>query len=78
MKQDLLAEGSFTTYFDGRVFFRIFTFYILFDDSTRVSDDRKYVCGRRLYACINRKALDNINLNQMSHRYVSSGVLQND
>ena len=36
----------------------IFTFYIVFDDlfvswfSTRDSDDRKYFCGRKLYACI--------------------------
>ena len=36
----------------------IFTFYIVVNElflswfSTRVSDDRKYFCGRRLYACI--------------------------
>ena len=30
-----------------------------------------------LRALLNKKALDNIDLNQMSHRYVS-GVLQND
>ena len=52
----------YTTYFiEGRVFFRIFTFYIVFDlclnwlFSTRVCDDRKYVCGRRLYSCINTR-----------------------
>ena len=56
----LTRQRFFTSYFiDGRVFFRIFTFYIVFDDfvseliqPTRVSDDRRYVCGRRLYACI--------------------------
>ena len=63
----MLHETGFTLFFnsyfiDGWVFFRIFTFYILFDDlfpnwlfSTRVSDDRKYVCSRRLYACINTR-----------------------
>ena len=34
-----------------RVFFRMFTFYLFLNWlSTRVSDDQKYVCGRRLYA----------------------------
>ena len=63
----MLRETGFTLFFtsyfiDGRVFFRIFTFYIVFDDlfvnwlfSTRVSDDQKYVCSRRLYASINTR-----------------------
>ena len=45
----------FTSFFYWRgVFFRISTFYLFLNwFSTRVSDDRKYVCGRRLYVCIN-------------------------
>ena len=47
-----------------RVFFRIFTFYLFLNwFSMHVSDNPKYVCGRRLYACINRwkfKGLDYI------------------
>ena len=41
------------------VFFRIFTFYsflnwfTVYSCSTSVSDDGKYICSRRLYACIN-------------------------
>ena len=39
-----------------RVFFRMFTFYLFLNWlSTRVSEDQKYVCGRRLYARINTK-----------------------
>ena len=34
--------------------FRIFTFYLFLNwFSTYISDNRKYVCGRMLYACIN-------------------------
>ena len=58
-EQDWLPKRFYTSYLiDGREFFRIFTFYIVFDDlflnwfNTRVSDDRKYICDRRLYACI--------------------------
>ena len=47
-----------------RVFFRIFTFYLFLNwFSMHVSDNPKYVCGRRLYACINTwkfKGLDYI------------------
>ena len=39
-----------------RVFFRIFTFYLFLNSfSTHVSDNPKYVCGRRLYVCINTR-----------------------
>ena len=54
MKQDLLTKGQGSSILQDIKF----TFHILFDDlflnwfSTHVSDDRKYVCGRRLYACI--------------------------
>ena len=66
-KRLILHETGFTLFFisyfiDGRVFFRMFTSYIVFDDlflnwlfSTRVSDDRKHVCARRLYTCINTR-----------------------
>ena len=41
----------FTSYFID-----VDTFYLFLNwFSTRVSDDRKYVCGRRLYACINTR-----------------------
>ena len=47
-----------------RVFLRIFTFYLFLNwFSMHVSDDLKYVCGCRLYACINTqkfKGLDYI------------------
>ena len=37
-------------------YFWIFTFYLFLNWlSTRVSDDRKYVCGRRLYECVNAR-----------------------
>ena len=43
--------GFFTSYFID-----VDTFYLFLNwFSTRVSDDRKYVCGRRLYACINTR-----------------------
>ena len=36
------------------MFFRILTFYLFLNwFSTSISDNRKYVCGRMLYACIN-------------------------
>ena len=39
-----------------RVFFRIFTFYLFLNwFSMHFSDNPKYVCGRRLYACINTR-----------------------
>ena len=41
----------FTSYFID-----VDTFYLFLNwFSTRVGDDRKYVCGRRLYACINTR-----------------------
>ena len=37
-------------------FIDVDTFYLFLNwFSTRISDDRKYVCGRRLYACINTR-----------------------
>ena len=43
--------GFLTSYFID-----VDTFYLFLNwFSTRVSDDRKYVCGRRLYACINTR-----------------------
>ena len=43
-------------FYRRRVFFRIFTFCLFLNwFNTRVSDDRKDVCGRRLYACINTR-----------------------
>jgi len=52
----ILDETGFTRYFtsyliNGRIFIRVFTFYIAFDDlflNSRVSDDQRNVCGRRL------------------------------
>ena len=39
-----------------RVFFRIFTFYLFLNwFSMYFSDNPKYVCSRRLYACINTR-----------------------
>ena len=63
----------FTSYFiAGWEFFRIFTFYMVFDDlflnwfSMHVSNNRKYVCGRRLYACINRQKFKCLDLREIT------------
>ena len=57
------------------MFFRIYSFYIVFDDlflnwfSTRVSDDRKYVCDRRLYARVyNYKKIQGASIQEKLHR----------
>ena len=48
---DLLAKRFFISYF-----IEVYTFYFFLNwFSTRVSDDQKYVCGRRLYVCINTR-----------------------
>ena len=47
-KMDLLAKCFFTSYFID-----VDTFYLFLNwFSTRVSNDWKYICGCRLYACI--------------------------
>ena len=59
----ILQETGFTSwrvftsfFYWRRVFFRISTFYLFLNwFSRRVSDNRKYGCGRRLYACINSR-----------------------
>ena len=50
-----------------RVFFRIFTFYLFLNwFSTRVSNDRKYVSGRRLYAYINTRKFKGLDSTEIS------------
>ena len=52
-KQNFTAKGFFTF-----CFMDVDTFYLFLNwFSTRVSDNRKYVCGRKLYACINTRKL---------------------
>ena len=67
------SKKIFNTYLiDGRVFFRIFNFYMVFDDlflnlfSTCVSDDRKYVGGGTLYACINYTKIKGIDSGEIT------------
>ena len=51
-KTNLLAKGFiFTSYFSEVEYSSFYLFLNWF--SMRVSDDRKYMCGPRLYACIN-------------------------
>ena len=53
----ILHETGFTRWrFLTSYFIDVDSFYLFLNwFSTLVSDDRKYVCGRRLYACINTR-----------------------
>ena len=69
-------ERFFTSYFiNHRVFFRIFTFYIVFDDlflnwfSRRVRNNWKYVGGCRLCACINTQKFVMNMAHHFNHRW---------
>ena len=56
-RQLILHKTAFPRWrFFTSYFIDVDTFYLFLNwFSTRVSDDRKYVCGRRLYACINTR-----------------------
>ena len=68
MRRLILHETGFT----GQRFFTSYfiegdTFYLFLNWlSTRVSDDRKYVCGRRLYACINTRKFQGLDSRQFT------------
>ena len=55
--EEAINSTAFTRWgFLTSYFIDVDTFYLFLNwFSTRVSDDRKYVCGRRLYACINTR-----------------------
>ena len=53
----------FTSYFID-----VYTFYLFLKRfSTRVSDDQKYLCGRRLYACIYTRKFKGLNSTEKLH-----------
>ena len=62
MRRLILHETGFTCWrFFTSYFIDVDTFYLFLNwFSKRVSDDRKYVCGLRLYACINRWTLKSL------------------
>ena len=48
-------------------YFWIFTFYLFLNWlSTTVTDDRKYVCGRRLYACVNARTFKGLDSKEIT------------
>ena len=54
--------GFLTSYFID-----VDTFYLFLNwFSTRVSDDRKYVCGRRLYACITTRKFNGLDFREIT------------
>ena len=63
-----LHETAFTRWrFFTSYFIDVDTFYLFLNwVSTRVSDDRKYVCGRRLYACIDTRKFKGLDSRQIT------------
>ena len=64
----ILHETAFTCWgFFTSYFIDVDTFYLFLSwFSTRVSDDRKYVCGRRLYACIKKKKFNGLDSREIT------------
>ena len=61
-RNSIYSLKVFTSYFID-----VDTFYLFLNwFSTRVSDDRKYVCGRRLYACINTRKFKGLDSRQIT------------
>ena len=67
-RRSTLHETAFTRWrFFTSYFIDVDTFYLFLNwVSTRVSDDRKYVCGRRLYACINTQKFKGFDSRQIT------------
>ena len=69
MKQDLLAKGlnfSLPTLSTSSILQDI-TFYLFLNwYSMRVSNDRKYICSHRLYACRNTQKLNGLDCRKIT------------
>ena len=69
MKQDLLAKGlkfllptlSTSSILQDITFYLFLNWY-----SMRVSNDRKYICSHRLYACRNTKKLNGLDCRKIT------------